>query len=86
MNGGPCTRQQLRFFKEQGYIILESLIPCRALDAWRSQIWKHFGSSLETPATWPDNRVIEDFTFDDPSLAFGRLPEVTAVVEQLGGG
>ena len=65
---------------------MKSLIESETLKTWRQQIWAHFGSRLETSETWPDDRIIDGFQFADPGQAFGRLPAVAAVVDQLGAG
>jgi hypothetical protein len=85
-NTMSCTSQQIQSFKDSGFLIIENLIEPDTLELWREQIWGHFGSRLDTPETWPDVRVIDGFKFDDPEKAFGRLPEVAGVVQQLLGG
>ena len=85
-NTAPCTTQQIQFFKENGYMIIKNMIAPETLETWRKQIWAHFDSSLETPQTWPNDRLIEGFTFDPLDKTFGRLPQVTSVVAQLSGG
>ena len=77
------TAKQVHFFQENGYLILKNLINSDVINGWREQIWKHFNSSLETPDTWPDNYVVENFGF---SPQFGQLPEMQEVIEQLSGG
>ena len=44
------TTEQIAFFQEHGYLILENFIDAEIIDGWREQIWEHFDSSLETPA------------------------------------
>ena len=46
------TAEQIAFFQEHGYLILENFIDSEIIDGWREQIWKHFNSSLETQETW----------------------------------
>ena len=57
------TAKQVEFFQENGYLILKNLINSDVINGWREQIWKHFNSSLETPETWPNNYVVENFGF-----------------------
>ncbi len=77
------TTKQVEFFQENGYLILEKLIDSEIIDVWREQIWTHFKSSLETPETWPDEYVVQNFGF---SPNFGQLSVMQEIVEQLGGG
>ena len=77
------TTEQIAFFQEHGYLILKNLIDPEIVDEWRAQVWEHFGSSFETPETWPNDYEIQGFTF---SPLFGHLPVMQEVTEQLGGG
>ena len=65
------TTKQITFFQEHGYLILKNIIDPEIIDGWRTQVWKHFGSSFETPETWPNDYEIPGFTF---SPLFGHLP------------
>ena len=42
------TADQIAFFQEHGYLILENFIDSEIIEEWRKQVWKHFDSSLET--------------------------------------
>ena len=77
------TPEQIAFFQEHGYLILKNLIDPEVIDGWRTQVWNHFGSSLETPETWPNDYEIPGFTF---SPLFGHLPVMQEIADQLGGG
>ena len=77
------TEKQVTFFQENGYLILENVIDTEVIDEWREQIWKHFNSSLETPETWPDDYVVQNFGF---SPQFGQLPVMREVIQQFSGG
>ena len=77
------TAEQIAFFQEHGYLILKNLIDPKIVDEWRAQIWKHFNSSLETPETWPNDYVVQNFSF---SPLLGQLPAMQEITEQLGGG
>ena len=77
------TPEQITFFQEHGYLILKNLIDSEVIDAWRTQVWKHFGSSFETPGTWPNDYEIPGFSF---SPLFGHLPVMKEISDQLGGG
>ena len=77
------TAKQITSFQEHGYLILKNLIDPEIIDEWRTQVWKHYNSSLETPETWPNEYQIEGFSF---SPLFGHLPVMQEIIEQLGGG
>ena len=77
------TPAQVTFFQENGYLILENFIDSDIIEGWRGQVWKHLNSKLDTPETWPNNYVVENFSF---SPLFGQLPAMQEITEQLGGG
>ena len=80
---GDLTQDQITYFKEQGYLILRNFIDPAQIESWRDQFWKHLDVDADDPSTWPDSYVIEGFT-TEPLM--GHLPQVAAVVDQLGGG
>ena len=77
------TADQIAFFQEHGYLILENFIDSEIIDGWREQIWKHFDSNLNTPETWPNDYVVQNFSF---SPLFGQLPAMQEITKQLGDG
>ena len=79
----PLKPDQINSFKEQGYLILRNFIDLAQIEIWRHQFWKHLDADADDPSTWPDSYVIEGFSTDPP---MGQLPQIKAVVEQLGGG
>ncbi len=79
----PLSPDQVNSFKEQGYLILRNFIDLAQIEIWRHQFWKHLDADADDPSTWPDSYVIEGFSTDPP---MGHLPQIKAVVEQLGGG
>ena len=79
----PLTADQITFFKEQGYLIQRKLIDPAQIASWQDQFWTHLGADADDPATWPEGHVIEGFTTDPP---LSEVPQVKAIVEQLGGG
>ena len=84
LNG--LTADEIGFFKENGFLIVEDLIEPDVVEMWREQMWAHLGSGLDTPETWPGEYVVSGFEFSPPEKAFGHLPAVTTIVEQLGAG
>ena len=77
------TAEQITFFQEHGYLILENFIDSEIIEEWREQIWQHFDSSLNTPETWPNDYVVKNFSF---SPLFGQLPAMQEITAQLGDG
>ena len=82
----PLNEVQITFFKEQGYLILKDFIEPEIVASWRQQLWDHLGASADDPDNWPDQYVVDGYTIEPPEQALGRLPQMQAVVEQLGGG
>jgi hypothetical protein len=80
------TTEQIDFFKANGYLVAKNLINPGVVEEWRKQMWAHIGSSLETPDTWPGEYVVQGFEYEPPESAFGQLPAVQSIVEQVGGG
>ena len=78
------TTEQITFFQEHGYLILKNLIDPQIIGGVaRHRSGEHFGSSFETPETWPNDYEIPGFSF---SPLFGHLPVMQEIAEQLGGG
>ena len=44
------SEQQIAFFKQQGYLILENFIASEQIAAWRGQFWNHVGADPQDPA------------------------------------
>lgn len=80
------TEDQIGFFGQNGFLILEDFIEQSIIETWREQIWRHFHSSPDSPETWPDMRTVEGFEFHPPEIQLVHLPHVRAIVQQLGGG
>ena len=67
------SEQQIAFFKQQGYLILENFIAPEQIAAWRGQFWNHVGADPQDPASWPESYVIDGFAVEP---AFGQLPQM----------
>ncbi len=76
------TTEQVKSFQENGYLILKNFVDSDILDGWRTQVWEYLNSSLETPETWPNDYVVQNFGF---SPLFGQLPAMKDITAQLGG-
>ena len=74
---------QITHFKQHGYVILRGFIDNDLLQNWRDQFWGHVSAQADDPATWPDDYVVKEFSVDP---AFGHLPQMQSIIEQLGGG
>ncbi len=77
------STEQVKFFQENGYLILENFIDSEIIEGWRAQIWEHLNSNLESPGTWPKDYVVQNFSF---SPVFGQVPVMQKIIVQLGGG
>ena len=77
------SKEQVAFFKEEGYLILEGFIAPEQVAAWRGQFWAHVGADPQDSSSWPDSYVIDGFSIEP---TFGQLPQMREVAEQLGGG
>ena len=85
-NNGILTPEQIDYFKTNGYLILENFVESDVVQSWRNQIWDHLDSELSDPSGWPDQYVVDGLKIEPESQVFGQLPQVRAVVDQIGGG
>ena len=84
---GMLTKAQIEEFKREGVLILRGFIDQAQVSEWRSQFWAHIQRHYpecdpDDTATWPSDFVIPGGFSVDVS----GLPQMQAVVEQLGGG
>lgn len=79
----PLTSAQIEHFKTAGFVVLEGFIAPEQIATWHGQFWKHIDADPDDASTWPDSYVIDGFGTEPP---LGQLPQVQAVIEQLGGG
>ena len=85
--GGPLTVEQIREFKDEGVLVLRGLIPKGQVAEWRGKFWDHIRQHYPQveeadSTTWPDDFVIPGGF----SVNVSDLPQMKAVVQQLGGG
>ena len=83
MTNHSLTPEQIESFKDNGYLILRSFIDQTHVEGWREQFWRHIDADANAPSTWPNDYVIEGYT---PNPQFGDAPQMSAAIEQLGGG
>lgn len=85
--GNVLTTEQVAFFKEEGYLILEDIIEIDVIESWRHQFWTYLNAHLEAPDSWPRDKIsIDNFRFSEPLPTLGSLPVMQQIAEQLGGG
>ena len=80
------TSEQIEYFKTNGFLILEDFVGNDVLQNWREQTWNYLNADLSDPSGWPDQFVFDGLKIEPESQVFGQLPQVRAVVDQLGGG
>ena len=86
-NERPLSDRQVEFFKENGFLVLESFIEESTIEIWRKRMWDFLEARPDRPETWDSEKyAISGFEFDPPDSAFGHLPQMRAVLEQLGEG
>ncbi len=78
----------VRFFQDNGYLIVPHLVPQPQLASYRKQFWEHIGADSADPATWPEappgGGQLPNIMELRPNL--GDVPEIAAAIEQLGAG
>ena len=94
VDGGiRVTEEQAAAFVRDGVVVIEDLIGEAQLEAWREQFWGVIGASPDDASTWPGARwegTVWQQNARGPCVhclrpSVGHLPQVRAVVEQLGG-
>ena len=84
----PLCREQIATFITNGYVVLPSFIGQEQLASWRAQYWEHIGADPTDRSTWPTTPPgggrFPNVMMLRPQL--GELPQIKAVVDQLGGG
>lgn len=82
----PLTPEQVRFFKEEGYVVMRSAIEPVYIVEWRRQVLRSLGGSAESPVNWGDPGKDASAEFEPEEIRLHNHPTVRAAVEQLGGG
>ncbi len=73
------SSDQIHSFQTDGHLILPGFVGTDLVQQWRDQFWRHLDCSIAEK--WPER--VKDFK---PDPIFGDLPELQAIVRQLGGG
>lgn len=76
---------QINQFKLNGYLVLENVFEKATIEAWRQQIWRTLGTSMEEPEAWPRDRGLDGYVYDPPESALVNHPLLTSIVDQLSG-
>ncbi|HEX3552956.1 MAG TPA: phytanoyl-CoA dioxygenase family protein [Thermoanaerobaculia bacterium] len=83
------SAQQIKFFKEYGYLALEDFIEPVTVDAWRRSLADFLGTEPDHPESWDPQalrRNDEPFRVEPKERALRNLPQMRSALEQLGGG
>ncbi len=81
--------EQVEFFKEYGYLVLEDFIEPATIDDWRRSLSDFLGTESDHPECWNPQvlrRNQQPFRLEPKSRALRNLPQMRSVLEQLGGG
>ena len=77
------TDAQIDHFKTAGFVVLPNFFEPTLVEAWRDIFWRHVGAQADDPDSWPESYVVEGLALEPVP---GSLPQMQAVVQQLGGG
>lgn len=83
------SSQQIKFFKEHGYLVLEDFIEPATVDDWRRALANYLEMDPEHPESWDPQTLRskdEPFWVEPKERALRNLPQMRSVLEQLGGG
>ena len=75
------SQDQINSFKTDGHLILPGFVATETIEQWQDQFWGHLGCTIDEPDKWPER--VEGF---QPNPVFGELPDLQAIVTQVGGG
>lgn len=81
--------EQVRFFKENGYLILEDVVETGVVNGWQRDLAAHLGKDAASPETWadsPSQKSFDNFCFSPPESAPGYQATLAAAARQLCGG
>jgi hypothetical protein len=56
-NSQVLSAEQISFFKENGYLILENCIEPELLATWQEQFWWCLNSRFDDPDSWPTDQI-----------------------------
>lgn len=81
------TTDQIDSFKQNGFLILRSVIEPVVIDVWRRCFWERIDANPNDPSTWRGKpHSPEGFQMVPAEAALNRHPKVVAAITQLGGG
>ena len=80
------TAEDKAFFKENGYLVKESLVPKELCDAAADAIWSHLDCDRDDPSTYAGAKLAFPPVKEEPSIrAVTRDSPVFEVAEELVG-
>lgn len=82
----PLSTDQIRHFKEHGFVILRGFIEQPVIQSWCEQFWAKMPSTRGVPSTWDrerNNAASSSLVLEPPLI---RLAQMIAVAQQLGDG
>ncbi len=89
------TAEQIERFRSDGTLIVKGLVPADVIEGWRRQFWDACACDPDDTSTWPGKfedtllTIHAQASTNQPRNplhpALGHVPEVRAVVDQLGG-
>ena len=86
-NSQVLSAEEISFFKENGYLILENCSDPELLATWQEQFWWCLNSRFDDPDSWPtDQTFIGRWRFTPPCPNISAVPMVQAAADQLSGG
>ena len=81
------SAEQIQSFKDDGFLIVRSLIEPAFIDAWRRSFWELVEGDPEDVESWRKKPyVAEGFKMNPPEASMNRHPAMVRIIEQLGGG
>ncbi|MCX5659238.1 MAG: phytanoyl-CoA dioxygenase family protein [Planctomycetota bacterium] len=87
MSTAPAlSPEQVRHFKEEGYVVVPGAIEPVYIEEWRRQVLRSIDGNASQPIAWGDRSKEPRANFEPIDIRPHSHPRVRAVVEQLGGG
>ncbi|MCL7764783.1 phytanoyl-CoA dioxygenase family protein [Polaribacter sp. Z014] len=86
----PLSKEQIVFFKENGYLILEDIIEKKITDTWLSDFENYFGLDISKPTSYPlkekgNGKSVNFLKFSNKKITINNHPKIKKAVQQLAG-
>lgn len=84
------SEEQILFFKENGYLILENIIGKEITRTWLSDFKNYFGIDISKPTSYPlkekgNGKSVNFLTFSNEKSTINNHPKIKKAVQQLAG-